>query len=181
MTKKVLLSLSLSLFLLSHPFWGKEVVYDIFYGFFPAGVLKIKFEPDRVVIKGKSSGLVSLFYRYKLYMVYYLDNATGSFLTEDENGKHRRYDYQTILRKKSWLPLVVKILTTHGGFSRGKPLSVGNIKVFLTEVKGDDYFFKVVGSKKVEEVKLYGWRKNSFPQRIVIEGKSGSLILVRED
>ena len=168
------------LFLFASLLFAKEVKYDVSYGLFPAGVIKIYFQPDRVVVKGKSSGFLGWFYRYKLYMVYNLKNPSESFMEENENGKHKRYDYRRILEKKAWLPLVVRILLTHSGFSADRPLRVGNYEVVLRKVEGDDYYFSVKGSRRTKEIKLFGWRRGDFPERIEIETTSGTLVLERD-
>ena len=160
--------------------FGKEVKYEVSYGLFPAGVIKIYFQPDRVVVKGKSGGLLGWFYKYRLYMVYDLKNPAESYMEEEENGKHRKYDYQRILKKKAWLPLVVKILLTHRGFSEKAPLKVGNYEVILQKVEGNDYYFSVNGSKKTKEIKLFGWKNGDFPEKIEIETSSGTLVLKRD-
>lgn len=159
---------------------GKEVKYEVFYGFFPAGEIKIFFEPQKVVVKGKSSGLLGLFYKYRLYMVYNLQNPQKSFLEEKENDKRRHYDYWKLLRKKPWLPLVVKLLLSHRGFSENKPIEVGNLEIIPQKVEGNDYTFEVEGSGKVNKIKLFGWKRGEFPQRIVVEGKEGTLTLVKD-
>ena len=160
--------------------WGKEVKYEVFYGFFPAGKIKIIFEPQEVVVKGKSSGLLGLFYKYRLYMVYNLREPQKSFMEERENGKERRYNYKKILRKKPWLPLVIKLLLTHRGFVPNHPIKVEGLEIIPKKVEGDDYIFEVKGSKKVKVITLYGWKEGEFPHRIVVEGTSGTLVLVRD-
>lgn len=179
---KVRVKQLLGILLISFPLLllGKEVKYDVFYGFFPAGEIKIFFEPQKVVVKGKSSGLLGLFYKYRLYMVYNLQNPQDSFIEEKENDKSRHYDYWKLLRKKPWLPLVVKLLLSHKGFSKNSPIKVGNLEIILQKVEGNDYTFEVRGSSKVKKIKLFEWKKGSFPQRIVVEGKEGTLTLVKD-
>lgn len=159
---------------------GKEVKYEVFYGFFPAGEIKIVFEPQEVVVKGKSSGLLGLFYKYRLYMVYNLRDPQRSFMEERENGKERRYDYWKILKKKPWLPLVIKLLLTHRGFTPNHPIKVDGLEIIPKKVEGYDYTFEVKGSKRVKRIELYGWKEGEFPRRIVVEGSAGTLVLVRD-
>ena len=90
MTNKRGLKLLLPLFVLlifSPLAVAKEVHYGVYYGLFPAGEIKIDFAPQRVVVKGKSGGLLGLFYKYRLYLVYDVVNPASSFMVEEENKK----------------------------------------------------------------------------------------------
>lgn len=184
MTNKRVLNFFISLLaLLFFPFLAvaKEVHYGVYYGLFPAGEIKIDFAPQRVVVKGKSGGLLGLFYKYRLYLVYDVVNPASSFMVEEENGKKRRFDYKKLLEKKAWLPVVIRILLHRGDIKEGQILRVGEYRVIPRSVNGKDYYFLVEGSKKTKAIALKGWRKNSFPERIEIETSSGTIILQRED
>ncbi len=183
MTKRVIdLLFPLFVFLIfSLPLQSKEVHYEVYYGLFPAGEIKIDFAPQKVVVKGKSGGLLGLFYKYRLYLVYDLKNPSSSFMVEKENGKERRFNYQKLLKKKAWLPMVIKLLLHRGDIKKGKVLKVGEYRVVPKEVIGNDYYFLVEGSKRTKAISLKGWKSNRFPERIEIETSSGTIILQRED
>jgi hypothetical protein len=155
--------------------FSQSVVYKVYYGFFPAGKLKIFIQNNQVIVKGKSEGIVSWFYKYKLYMKYDLENPEKSILKEEENGKRRIYDFKRILKKKAWLPLVINILLKNSKIQ--KTLKVGNYTVALKRVKRNNYFFVVTGSKKTKEIILKRWYKNSFPREIVIKTTKGEIRL----
>ena len=157
--------------------FGKEITYEVFYGWLSAGRITIDFEPQKVVVKGKSGGLIGLFYHYKLYMVYDLKNETQSFMVEKENSKERRYDFQKILQKKAWLPIVVKLLLE----TKNPPqkIAVGTYKVILKEVDNNTYTYRVEGSKRTKKVILRYWKPPKFPEEIEIETTKGNLTLKR--
>ena len=157
--------------------FSKSVTYRVYFGFFPAGVIKIFFQNSTVRVEGKSGGFVGLFYKYRFLMVYNLKNPRKSFLKEKENGKRRFFNYQRILKKKSWLPLVVEILT-RGNFN-SQSLKVGQYEVKLLSKKGNSYTFRVLGSKKTKTIKMLNWKRGHFPEKIEIETSSGTLKLER--
>ena len=157
--------------------YSAEVKYEVRYGFFPAGIIKISFSPTKVVVKGKSSGLLSWFYHYKLYMVFDLNRPQKSFLVEDENGKHRVFSYQRIIQKKAWLPLVVNILLKGPNPENLKFLTLDGYKITLSKKEKDNYYFEIEGSKKIKNIKILNWKHGDFPQKIVIEAKDGTLVL----
>ncbi len=158
--------------------FGKEITYEVSYGWFSAGRITIDFEPQKVVVKGKSGGLIGLFYHYKLYMVYDLKNETHSFMVEKENSKERRYDFQKILQKKAWLPIIVKLLLE--GKKVPKLLKVGNYQIILVKVDGNNYTYEVKGSKHTKAVILKDWEPGKFPREIEIETTKGTLYLRKD-
>jgi len=156
---------------------AREITYEVFYGWFSAGRITIDFEPQKVVIKGKSGGMVGIFYHYKLYMVYNLKNETDSFMVEKENSKERKYNFRKILQKKAWLPIVVKLLLE--GKNPPPKVAVGTYKVKLKEVDNNTYTYRVEGSKRTKKVILRYWKPPQFPEEIEIETTKGSLTLKR--
>jgi len=167
--------ISLFLLLLSFPLFG--ATYKVYYSLLPAGKIEISVKNDKVVVTGKSEGFVSWFYKYKLYMVYDLRNETRSFLKEEEKGKKKEYDFERIMKKKPWLPLVVKLLLQSGEVP--PEIKVGKLTVKLEKVEGTTYAFKVSGSKKVKRVILKGWKPGYYPLQIEIETKDGTIKLVK--
>ena len=145
------------------------VTYKVKFAFFTGGVISINREDGRVFVDGKSTGIVSWFYHYKLHMVYDLKNPERSYMEEDENGKKKFYDFQKILKKKPWLPIVVRILTQSGEVP--EKITVGSLTIVLTKRDNDDWYFTVYGSKNVKEVVLKGWYPGTFPREIVVKGK----------
>lgn len=170
--------LLLFLFLVSF-LYALQVKYEVYYGFFPAGVIEIDFQNEKVVVKGKSSGILGWFYKYHLYMLFDLKNPNKSFLIEDENGKHRELNYEKILHKKAWLPLVIRILLNGENLNKLKTIKVANYRIILQEKQNNNYTFKIEGSKKVKEIQLLEWRKGQFPKKIVIKTSEGTLTLER--
>jgi len=166
---------SLIFFLVTLPVLSKSITYEVNYGFLTAGRIKIDFEPQKVVVTGKSSGLIGLFYHYKLYMVYNLSNETESFLYEKENSKERKYNFQKILQKKAWLPIVIKLLLERK--EAPKLLKVGTYQIILVKVDGNNYTYKVKGSKRTKVVILKNWKPGEFPKKIEIETTKGTLTL----
>jgi len=182
MTKRVInLLFLLSVLFLSLTSLAEEVKYEVYYGLFPAGEIGINFQPQKVVVRGQSGGILGLFYRYRLYLVYDLVNPRSSFMVEEENGKRRRFDYRKILEKKPWLPMVIKLLLHRTRIKKDHPLKVGPYRVIPTGVNGSDYYFLVEGSKRTKAIALKGWGEDSFPERIEVETSSGTIILLRED
>ncbi len=143
----------------------------------PAGKIEITKEDSTVLVKGKSAGLVGWFYKYKLKMLYKLDNETASFMEEYENGKERFYDFKRILKKKPWLPVVVRLIAVGGRVP--EKLKVGNLTIVFLGKEKDAWRFAVLGSKRVKEVLLKGWKPGSFPERIEILTKAGTMVLVK--
>ena len=172
--KKVALVLFL---LLVNSLYALQVKYEVHYGFFPAGIIEIDFQNEQVVVKGKSSGILGWFYKYRLYMVFNLKNPEKSFLIEDENGKHRELNYNKILHKKAWLPLVIKILLSGVDLNKLKTIKVANYRIILQKREENNYTFKVEGSKRVRKIQLLEWKKGFFPKKIVIETSGGTLVL----
>jgi len=143
--------------------------YELYLSYFPAGKISIEEKNGKVFVKGKSTGLVSWFYRYRLRLIYDLKNPAGTFMEEEENGKRRFYDFDKLMKKKPWLPVVVELLTQRGEVP--EELTVGGLKIVLTKRVGNDWYFAVYGSKNVKEVILKGWKVGEFPKEIVVDGK----------
>ncbi|RTZ68316.1 MAG: hypothetical protein DSZ30_04390 [Aquificaceae bacterium] len=159
--------------------FAKSVTYKVYFGIFSAGKIEINFSPDRVEVTGKSGGVIGWFYRYKLHMVYDFKNPENTFMTEEENGKRKTYNFERILKKKSWLPLVVKLLSKTPNPEVLKTIKVGEYTVTLEKYENNNFFFRVSGSRKTKSVKLFGWKKGDFPERIEIETKAGTLVLIK--
>ena len=167
------------LFLLPLLLFAQSVTYKVYFGIFPAGRIEINFSPQKVEVRGKSGGVIGWFYRYKLFMVYDLKNPQRSFLREEENGKRKLYTYADILRKKSWLPLVVNLLSHRPNPQSLNLIKVGNYTVTLERYENGNFYFRVEGSKNTKAIRLLGWKRGDFPQRIEIETAKGTLILIK--
>ncbi|HID79708.1 MAG TPA: hypothetical protein EYH48_04340 [Aquifex aeolicus] len=159
--------------------FAKSVVYKVYFGIFSAGRIEINFSPDRVEVTGASGGVIGWFYRYKLLMVYDFKNPNNTFMTEEENGKKKTYNFKRILEKKSWLPLVVKLLSETPNPDTLKTIKVGEYTVTLEKYENDNFFFRISGSKNTKKIKLFRWKKGDFPKRIEIETKAGTLVLIK--
>lgn len=159
--------------------FAKSVTYKVYFGIFSAGKIEINFSPDRVEVTGKSGGVIGWFYHYKLRMVYDFKNPANTFMTEEENGKKKTYTFERILKKKAWLPLVVKLLSKTPNPELLKTIKVGEYTVTLEKRENTNFFFRVSGSKKTKRIKLFGWKKGDFPERIEIETKAGTLVLIK--
>jgi hypothetical protein len=167
------------LLLLPLVIFAQSVTYKVYFGIFPAGKIEINFSPHRVEVKGKSGGILGWFYRYKLYMVYDLKDPQKSFLKEEENEKRKFYTYSDILKKKSWLPLVVNLLSHPPNPQSLSPLKVGDYTVTLERYEKGNFYFRVSGSKNTKAIRLFGWKRGDFPERIEIETSKGTLVLVK--
>ncbi len=170
--------LLLAVFLLTLSSFGKEVSYEVFYGWFSAGKIKIEFLPDKVIVKGKSGGFIGIFYHYKLHMVYDFANETASYMVEEEGSKRKNYDFNKILQKKAWLPMVIRLLSE--AENPPEHLKVGQYTVKLLRKEKSDYLYSVEGSKRVKKILLKGWETGHFPREIEIETTKGNLTLKRE-
>ncbi|NPB04881.1 MAG: DUF3108 domain-containing protein [Aquificae bacterium] len=154
--------------------WAGRAEYEVYYGWLSAGKIEVDFSPQKAVVRGKSGGLVGLFYRYRLYLVYDFSNETASFMEEQEGQKRKYYDYGKILQKKAWLPIVLKLLRET---EVPEVLEVGNYRIVLQKEEKDSFVYLVEGSKKVKKVTLKGWRPGYFPREIEIQTDRGSLTL----
>ena len=170
------------LFLLLLPLvlFASSVTYKVKLGFFPAGQIKITFLKNRVEARGKSGGFIGLFYKYSFLMVYNIENPSLSFLKEEENGKRRFFEYRKLLKKKAWLPMVVKLLLERERIAKLKKFRVGDYEIILLFHKGEIYTFKVLGSKRTKSITLKGWKESNFPEEIEIETSAGTLKLERK-
>jgi len=159
--------------------FSKSVVYKVRFSFLPAGKIEINIDDQKVVVKGKTKPPISWFYHYKLYMFYDLKNATRSYLYEEEGKKKRNYDFQKILQKKPWLPIVVNMLSL-GREKAPKNLKIKNIQVVLVKNKKDLLIYNVFGSKNVKKIYFINWKNNDFPEKIVIDTGEATLELEKD-
>ena len=159
--------------------FAQSVTYEVYFRIFSAGKIEINFSPDRVEVRGKSGGIIGWFYNYRLFMVYDFKNPENTFMTEEENGKKKTYNFKKILKKKSWLPLVVKLLSQTPNPEALRNIKVGEYTVTLEKCENNNFFFRVNGSKKTKRIKLFGWKKGDFPEKIEIETKAGTLVLIK--
>jgi hypothetical protein len=165
------------LFLLTLPVaFAEGLTYKVYYSFIPAGKIELNIKNSTAIVKGKSGSIVGWFYHYRLYMVYNLKNETESFMREEENGKRRFYNFKLILKKKPWLPVMVKVLLRSEGKKLPETLKVGNLEIRLLKRNRNSYTYRVFGSKKVKEVFLK-FGKARFPEEIDIETKRGEIKL----
>ncbi len=156
--------------------FAEGLTYEVYYSFIPAGKIELNIKNFTVVVRGKSGGIIGWFYRYRLYMVYDLKNETESYMREEENGKRRFYDFKLILKKKPWLPVVVKVLLHSEGKKLPKTFKVGSLEIKLLKRVKNSFVYEVLGSKKVKEV-ILKFGKTRFPEEIDIETKSGKIKL----
>jgi hypothetical protein len=172
--------MNLILLLLLLPFltFTKSVTYKAKFSFLPAGNIEIDIENQTVVVKGETEPPISWFYHYKLYMVYDLKNETKSYLYEEEGRRKRNYNFSKLLRKKPWLPIVVKLLS-FGRNQLPERLKIKNLEIVLLKKTKDSITYKVKGSKNVKKITLVNWKENSFPESIVIDTGKTKLVLER--
>jgi hypothetical protein len=155
--------------------FANSVVYKVYYGFFPAGKIEISFKGNKVLVKGKSEGIISWFYKYRLLMEYDLNNPKNSFLVENENGRKKIYNFKRILKKKPWLPLVVNVLLKKPSFK--EKIEVGEYTLILKKKLNGNYIFFINGSKKTKSIEVFDWFPPRFPQKIKINTTKGNIIL----
>ncbi len=153
--------------------------YEATFSFLPAGKVVIFRQEDKVIVEGKTSGIIGWFYHYKFKFVFNLKESRG-FLYQEENGKKKFYDFKKLMEKKPWLPVLVKILFSSRSRETNKPLKVGKLKIIPVKVNPQEALFLVEGSKKVKEVILKGWKKPSLPEEIEIKTSAGWLVFKKE-
>ncbi|GEM_PF-1779464 len=153
--------------------------YEATFSFLPAGKVVIFRQEDKVIVEGKTSGIIGWFYHYKFKSVFNLKESRG-FLYQEENGKKKFYDFKKLMEKKPWLPVLVKILFSSRSIETNKPLKVGKLKIIPVKVNPQEALFLVEGSKKVKEVILKGWKKPNLPEEIEIKTSAGWLVFKKE-
>lgn len=153
--------------------------YEATFSFLPAGKVVIFRQGDKVIVEGKTSGIIGWFYHYKFKFVFNLKESRG-FLYQEENGKKKFYDFKKLMEKKPWLPVLVKILFSSRSIETNKPLKVGKLKIIPVKVNPQEALFLVEGSKKVKEVILKGWKKPNLPEEIEIKTSAGWLVFKKE-
>ncbi len=142
--------------------FGDEALYKVYYGFIPIGTVEFKWKKDEIKVEGKVYPYLRFIYDYN-FVFEAKDN--DFFLYEKENNKIRKYTKEKILKKKPWLPLIVKFLRTRKADERGKTYP------YRLEKKGNTYIIYPLKSKKVKKIVLVFGKDERFPKEIKIYGK----------
>ncbi len=154
----------LSFLLLYISAFAEKGVYKVYVYFFPVGEVTFDIQNNKAFVKGETYPSFRWIYNYTFR---FEASEKGYFLYEKENKKEKVYKNEQILKKKPWLPLIVKYILEG---QKPDPEKDKNFPYKIIE-KGDRVIIYPLKSKKVKKIILKLSKNNRLPEKIEIEGK----------
>ncbi len=160
---------------------GEKLVYKAYVHGIPAGKTTVFINGNTIEVKGETSGIINIFYRYEFYFLYKDGNIK---LVEKEGKKKKIYEGEKIHKKKPWLPLVVSFFKEDKEYFKkldGKLIEIGTklIKVKIKENGNRDIFIFEPRDSKTKKIVFYVNKNEVYPYKIEIYGKK-EIVLERE-
>lgn len=144
--------------------FAEKGIYKAYVYFIPVGEITFNIEENKAFVIGKTYEGLRWLYNYTFR---FEASSDGYFLYENENGKEKVYKNQEIMKKKSWLPLIVKYIL------EGKKPDPEKDKSFpykIVEEKNQIVIYPLK-SKKVKKILITQSTKSRLPEKIKIYGK----------
>ncbi len=169
-------------FLASISFAAEKLVYKAYVHGIPAGRTTVFINGNKIEVKGETSGIINIFYRYEFHFLY--DNGYIK-LVEREGKKKRVYEGEKIHKKKPWLPLVVSFFKEDKEYFKklnGKIIDIGGklIKVRIKNNGSREIFIFEPKNSKTKKIVFYVYKNEIYPYKIEIYGKKDIVLeLVR--
>ncbi len=150
-----------------------KIEYTAYIHGIPAGKTIVSIGENKVEVKGKTKGLINIFYKYEFYFLF--DNGKMK-LIEKEGRKKKVYEGQKIHKKKPWLPLLVSFFKEDKEYFKklnGKTIKIGEklIKVYIVENKDEDIFVFEPLNSKTKKISFFVKKDSLYPYKIEIIGK----------
>ena len=157
----IILFSSLLLYLFA---FAEKGVYKAYVYFLPVGEITFDIQDKKAFVKGETYSSFRWIYNYTFR---FEASEKGYFLYEKENKKEKVYKNEQILKKKPWLPLIVKYILEG---KKPDPEKDKNFPYKIVE-KGDRVIIYPLKSKKVKKIILKLSKNSRLPEKIEIEGK----------
>jgi len=159
-----------------------KLEYTAYIHGIPAGKTTVIINNNKIEVKGKTKGLINIFYRYEFHFLF--DNGKMK-LIEKEGKKKRIYEGQQINKKKPWLPLLVSFFKEDKDYFKkldGKTIKIGKklIKISIIEKNGEDVFVFEPLNSKTKKISFFVKKNSLYPYKIEIIGKK-DIILERDE
>ncbi|NPA52814.1 MAG: hypothetical protein GXO22_07950 [Aquificae bacterium] len=173
MYKQITLFIILLLINLSYAKKPTKIEYTAYIHGIPAGKTVVIINNNKIEVKGKTKGLINIFYKYEFYFLY--DHGKMK-LIEKEGKKKKVYEGEKINKKKPWLPLIVSFFKEDKEYFKklnGKTVKIGEklIKIYIIETRNEDIFVFKPQNSKTKKVAFYVKKDSVYPYKIEIIGK----------